>query len=40
MWFQQDSATVHAADGSLSASEEVFGDRIISCGKICSVMLH
>jgi hypothetical protein len=32
MRFQQDSATVHTTDNSLTALEGVFGDRIISPG--------
>jgi hypothetical protein len=31
-YFQQDSATVHAAQNSMSALQEVFDDRIISTG--------
>jgi hypothetical protein len=31
VWFQQDSATVHTADDSLTALEGVFGDRKTSC---------
>jgi hypothetical protein len=32
VWFQQNSATAHTADGSMTALEVVLGDGIISCG--------